>query len=353
MSSVAKFVLRLSLVCFSSALLSERIESQSPTRAVFVHGAGTTGNTWATAKSLLSPSFPSLDMFNPSLPQNQSLSQQASSLSTYMDGQSVLIGHSNGGLVSRFARANLGSGATGIITVGTPHDGVPALAQLNWLELQAALIAFDAIECLALVPLDAWQQFATSYWSIPLTAGSIVSYSLALDYVQGYVDTFSAFLADDLPGSTFLTGLPSAGANSFALNVTLGNGAGGGPTALVFSPSEAELWGAGLYALGVTIDYLSYQAQFELDYTRPDWYTALIYLFSAQHLAYLAINLPGLWCEVVSGQGCVANDGFVPVASQFYTGAQNTSLTGPAHTYETDNADVVEYIRLRLVGLTN
>ncbi len=223
--------------------------------------------------SQLGSSFPSFPMSDPSLPQSLSLANQASTLSlSVMDGQSALIGHSNGGLVSRYARANIGSGARSIITVGTPNAGVPMLFQSNWLAVQSGLIVFEIVEVGTMWILDAWDMYATEYWSAVATAGAIFGYTYAIDYAHDYISSFSAFLGDDLPGSTFLSGLPSAGSNSFSLNVTLGAGAGGGPIALVESPSAADNWGAGLFAAGALLEFYAYQAQFEIDYTRPDWF---------------------------------------------------------------------------------
>jgi hypothetical protein len=42
---------------------------------------------------------------------------------------------------------------------------------------------------------------------------------------------------------------------------------------------------------------------------------------------------------------CLPNDGFVPVASQAFAGGVNSQLTGPAHTFESGNVGVIEYLR--------
>lgn len=94
---------------------------------VLQHGIFSSGSTWARMDPWLSARY----YFNrkevPSLASTDRLYNQASSLIGRLDAtgqnQFILIGHSQGGLISRNVAQRRSDLARGVITIGTPHQG--------------------------------------------------------------------------------------------------------------------------------------------------------------------------------------------------------------------------------------
>ncbi len=97
---------------------------------VFVHGFGSSAETWQGAASRLQSAL-AIRSETPSLKSTALIEAQADELQQKLGGLGadvVAIGHSNGGLVAR--QWNRRHPASGIVTVGTPHRGTPLVHNL-------------------------------------------------------------------------------------------------------------------------------------------------------------------------------------------------------------------------------
>jgi len=98
---------------------------------VFQHGIFSGSDTWTRMEGWLAPLFSVGHELIPDLPSTDGLDKQADSLRTKIGGLGdniIFIAHSQGGLVSRRVgqyNASLYSPVGGVITIGTPHLGVP------------------------------------------------------------------------------------------------------------------------------------------------------------------------------------------------------------------------------------
>src|ERR1700722_5370059 len=102
-----------------------------PQNVVFMHGLFSSGNTWNRMEPWLNQDFRFGSEITPSYSSTSSLSSQGTSLvseiSTVGGGNYILIGHSQGGLISRYAAqqyqiANSNhTTVAGVVTVDTPN----------------------------------------------------------------------------------------------------------------------------------------------------------------------------------------------------------------------------------------
>jgi triacylglycerol esterase/lipase EstA (alpha/beta hydrolase family) len=94
---------------------------------VFVHGLGSSGDTWQSAAARLQSSL-AIQGATPSLSWWSLYESQASELQQHVGGYGadiIGVGHSNGGLVTRqWSRQHP---VSGIVTLGSPHRGAPAV----------------------------------------------------------------------------------------------------------------------------------------------------------------------------------------------------------------------------------
>jgi pimeloyl-ACP methyl ester carboxylesterase len=101
--------------------------------AVFLHGFNSDGTGWAaTAERLRAQT--AIEPRTPDLPWRQAFGDQTRDLWARPDyaglpHDTVLVGHSNGGLVARESSRWRSLG--GLVTIGSPHRGVPILPQFG------------------------------------------------------------------------------------------------------------------------------------------------------------------------------------------------------------------------------
>jgi hypothetical protein len=323
---------------------------------VFVHGAASSGSTWNYARSLFTTWFPSLYTAAPSLNQQTDLFAQGAQLATHMSsgGTTLLLSHSNGGIVSR--KASSSKSARGIVTVGTPHTGAPIANQLGAIQERLGWIAFAAGDVLSLHLYDAWVdptplqliQFTeqAAYIGAGFAAGAWVTST-------NFLGAWSAFDQDDVPGSAFLASLPVGGTNRYSASVSLSPwAAAAGPWILAFSEQDAVGLSDGLWAWGLTLYDFAYELADYIDGSGPDEWFATIAIGSALYLAWEFQNMGGTWCGYVVGGGCFFHDGFIPTSRQSYPGGLNTSIpNGPSHTYQTESIIVVDYLHEKVLAI--
>ncbi len=188
---------------------------------VFLHGFNSNGASWyATASRLgarlrIAPTAPNLPWHLPFDQQASGLHQAASAAGAPPD--TVVVGHSNGGLIARQLSTKRPLG--GIVTLGSPHAGAP-LAR----NIQAAgvhyLVTGQKLGLLLymLGASNGTNQFSGIWFSpglAPLRA-AIATLGLALESSTAiarealFVSTSVPVLSDMVPGSPALSALNSA-----------------------------------------------------------------------------------------------------------------------------------------------
>src|SRR5262249_16176880 len=119
----------LVITLLSTAVVSPASAQERP--IVFVHGFGSSGDTWAGAPLRLQTNL-AIQTATPSLSASSLYEQQANELQWQAGGfgsDIIAVGHSNGGLVARqWSRQHP---VSGILTVGTPHGGAPLVRNLG------------------------------------------------------------------------------------------------------------------------------------------------------------------------------------------------------------------------------
>jgi pimeloyl-ACP methyl ester carboxylesterase len=173
---------------------------------LFQHGIFSSGATWTRMKNWLNQDFRFGTEIIPSLNSTDSLSNQGTALLNEMNSVGgnnyILIGHSQGGLISRYAAQQYQSAnpqqtvVGGVITLDTPHEGAPAA-------LTGGVAMAGGLGYLA-VGLWDWTGCSTAY-------DNFVCYMAALTYVGGSAAAEwwynTSALGDLIPGSSFLNQL--------------------------------------------------------------------------------------------------------------------------------------------------
>ena len=140
--------------------------------AVFVHGLNGSPGTWRPAADRLA-SVLNISPYVPAVPWADHFETQAGSLQAQLGmlpANSIAIGHSNGGIVSRAWSAQ--HPLSGVLTVGSPQQGAPivnkALTALNFHEqlYGAASAAFGAF---GMQPNQWWSFYAYVELALALT----------------------------------------------------------------------------------------------------------------------------------------------------------------------------------------
>ncbi|HEX7939163.1 MAG TPA: hypothetical protein VF483_09250, partial [Gemmatimonadaceae bacterium] len=92
-------------------------------RVIFAHGVLSDGTTWTDNVNALRATFPSVTVSAPTLPWTHSLPYIVAALPQGRIVNSVLVGHSQGGVVVR-RRAQVGA-VQGYAAIGAPLQGAP------------------------------------------------------------------------------------------------------------------------------------------------------------------------------------------------------------------------------------
>jgi pimeloyl-ACP methyl ester carboxylesterase len=341
-------------LCLAVGIVGQPLPSHAQDRpVVFVHGLASSGDTWLGAASRLQAAL-TLKAETPTTNWRALYESQANQLQQQLGGlggNTVGIGHSNGGLVTRqWSRMHP---LSAVVTVGSPHSGAPLVRNLYWYAgfNDGLLGSINAVFRLFGQGCCQWQWMVSAYatlWQLAAqTAASSFGQIAGAVAVNGSVPV----TPEMIPGSAFLTSLNSqanlvreasaiplrAGVASTAYNFYWG-----GPLRAAFPDSADQLayWRdaarAGMYAYAA---YIYANAAYE------DWW--------AFEIASGMINAAGFltymdewWCETVSvsgGGACWANDTIVPQWSQVYPNGLfiDTGWNGPAHTQETRMSDAL------------
>jgi pimeloyl-ACP methyl ester carboxylesterase len=322
---------------------------------VFIHGFGAEAADWAAtadrlkARVAIAPHLPKVSWREKFETQGKQVESQLSSLAT----NSIAVGHSNGGVVAReWSRLRqLG----GIVTIGTPHKGVPLLANLpGWAAFTGTTRGMVGQVFSAFRDSSDWTAILAIVESALLVASDYSVWSLTnLISVLG-VTAVTPVMPQMTPNSSYLTTLNGSsnltteasrapqrvGIVSVASNFDLA-----GP-ARAIAPDQADQIATTIYGVSATLlfwgNYILLNAD-PSDFDAIDQALALIAV-SNQILA-----IDPTYCRMVSRvdmAACGENDGLVPVSSQSYPGAPNFLIHGPAHRREKQQSDDAFYAAL-------
>lgn len=333
---------------------SSNAEAQArPT--VFIHGFNAQASDWAgtadclKARVAIAPYLPKVSWREKFENQGKQIESQLHSLAT----NSIAVGHSNGGVVAReWARLRqLG----GIVTIGTPHRGVPMLANLPvWAAFTGSTRGLVNQVLSAFSDSTDWTSILAIVQSALLVTSDYSLWSLTnLISVLG-VTTVTPVMPQMTPGSSYLTTLNGSsnltreasrapkrvGIVSVASNFYLA-----GP-ARAIAPDQADQIATTMYAASATLlfwgNYILLNAS-PWDFDATDQAMALI------TLADRILAIDPTYCRMVSRVDmatCAENDGLVPVSSQSYPSAPNFLIHGPAHRREKQLSDDAFYAAL-------
>jgi pimeloyl-ACP methyl ester carboxylesterase len=320
---------------------------------IFVHGFGSSGETWSGAASRLQTSL-AIQPATPSLNARALYESQADDLQWQSGGlgsDAVAVGHSNGGLVAR--QWNRQHPLAGVITVGTPHGGAPlvrnlsAYAGFNW---ELVWSVNDLFRSFGQACCN-WQWILSMYSNVWQLAADMAASSVPEIASAVAVNTAFPVTPEMAPGSSFLASINSSGnltREAAVIPVRVGivstayNFYWGGALRAAF-PDEGDLvayWrDAARFGMETYAAYIYANAPYE------DWWAFDIASGLSTAAWYLTV-MDEWWCQSVSLVGlgaCWVNDTIVPQWSQVYPGGLyiDSGWQGPAHTQETRMSDAL------------
>jgi pimeloyl-ACP methyl ester carboxylesterase len=351
---LAAFVLAAAFCAADGASAQDR-----PT--VFLHGFGAEASDWApTADRLkqtiaLQPHIPSLKWRETFEDQGRKL--QATSEFANLPSNTVAVGHSNGGIVAReWSKAHA---LSGLVTIGTPHQGAPILSLLtSWINFAAAAPAVLNVAVEAFSSASDWTWVYAEIEAFLKWVSSFSIWSVVNLVTSIGVELAMPVANEMMPQSTYLTQLNST--QNLAREASAVPGRAGivsvahnyyyaGP-ARAIAPDYADTIATAMYASAFGLlawaDYIFLEAD-------PTDFTAFQQMTSLQHVAGFIFSIDPTYCRYVSrwdASDCVPNDGMVPADSQAYPGAPiiliGTENDGPAHKQEKQRGDDALYLAL-------
>ena len=284
-----------------------------------------------------------------------SLRVQASALSTYLGGlgpassSMILVGHSQGGLVSRLTTRT--DSVLGVLTIGSPHDGAPLVTAAASIEVYLALldvdfyIAWDGLQDEADCdpiddPICNWVPAALDYLAPGTTLGMV-----ALGLGDAYASWRYTDLAQLAPGSAAIDTLEVSYAHEKAAirsSITVDDGdEDAGPFRLVYPPypaasPNADDYAAALFYYGINMAYdglaIEVLDDYDTDYNYLEHQEAG---FALEEAGAFIGDFSYYWNYWVSGGW--PNDGVVPTPNQTMPNSTYTFAitSGVSHTEET------------------
>lgn len=332
--------------------------AEAQTRSsVFLHGFASEASDWAATADRLKQRVV-IQPHLPSLPWKETYEKQAKTLQGLagigaLPTNTVVVGHSNGGVVAREWSRLRPFG--GVVTIGTPHHGVPLLTHLPfWAAFTGTLRGLVGEVGGAFVEESEWLWVFPAVENALLLVSDFSLWSLVnLINVLGVAST-TPVSVQMLPGSAYLSGLnassqlsreASAVPNRVGIVSVASNYFYAGP-ARAIAPHRADTIASIMYATASTLLYWGNHILINAepwDTVAMDQASALI------SVANQILAVDPTYCAMVSTldlSGCVANDGILPVTSQAYPGAPNFTVQGPAHREEKQRSDDALYAAL-------
>jgi hypothetical protein len=342
----------LFLAVLSLAVLAVPTSAQDTT-TVFVHGLRSEPAAWDEVIAWLSPQLaiaPVKADLDWQSPYESQAGELESELGPLVPGHSVVVGHSNGGVVSRqWARQRA---FDGLVTIGSPNQGAPIVDHVfEWLAfLDDVLIRMGNVNNVFAndVNTDAWWwlpaqwsarfAFAADVWN---TAGNGL-FSLGYDYrlpVMPEMRVASAYISSLNSGSNNDSEAAAVPGRAAVVNVAR-DFYDGGPFR-VLAPDDYADWHVALNATGIGLEGLAAVVRIMADVQDQGAFDLADQISS---VAEWFLQFEEVWCRSVSDPsplvlgGCYEHDGIVPAWSQAYDNPRLPlilSTDGPIHTRET------------------
>jgi hypothetical protein len=337
-------VAALGLVAFSPAVALA--QSQTLQHTAFVHGLGHTSATWQQTADRLRQDY-AIEAHRPFLSSYELFATQSQQLRSFLSGlpdNTIAIGESNGGLVSRLANAE-GRPFGGVVTVVTPHAG----ARLAQSVVNGHVFNFGQNVAMD-IAAPFW--YYGYYWD--WVAWIAYPFASAMYGVAWYLGELAAdvgywgpgsVLPQMYPGSAFLSGLNSsenlsreAGAIGRRIGITSVTDPRFGNYGIAWRGLAPNHWAEITWVQYTVIDLFLFGFEYYAnywDYGDPDAWDkragAFLWLVAAGAVA----AIDPFWCFFIGAtsqsSACEPSDGIVPLSSQAYPTALRFDVVGPAH----------------------
>lgn len=325
----------------------------------FLHGFNSNADSWGTTASRLAVRL-QIVKYAPNLPWWLPFDAQATFLNNEAQAggapaDTVVVGHSNGGLVARQLSTKRALG--GIVTLGTPHLGAPLARNIQGVTQHYLVTAQKLSLLLYMLGANGGTNQYTGIWFSPGLApvrAAVAALGLTLSYTVGSIQSSvgplvsAPVLADMTPGAAALTALNSPG-NLARESVTVPRRVGlvyaardwwiGAP--LVAGDPSKQYWAQGTVHTAIGVLSLI-EANFSPPHVLPTDSVALSIRLQARSIISDLSIFNGAWCHATTGHiDCsVSTDGVVPTTSQYFPGdAANVGYYGPAHVTEKDESE--------------
>jgi hypothetical protein len=338
-ASVAAFVVAL----FAAAPLHAQHRA-----GVFVHGFGSTSNTWEDAMARLGSQL-SLTGLRPSISSRETFATQAQDLERQagMTVMPVVIAHSNGGLASR--QWNRIHPMHALLTLSTPNHGAPIASNAKrYLDYNVGLV-----RSVAFVDQTFVDRSEGTPWVYDVIGGALafVNHATAQAVIALAMGAYGAVTPvneQNRVGSSFLQEINS-GANlsreardisrRAAIVTSVSDYHLGGP-ARAISPTLGNVYRVGLYAAIGTLDYWAMSiasSGHPRDQERAQAMLNVSFWLSLNEIFWCqAVSDPTPFAVSLAGT-CYPNDTFIPSWSHEWGGAVNIPVVNaPTHVEQTE-----------------
>ena len=348
----------ITLALVVSVLLPSPVAFAQDQPVVMLHGLGSNSSGWLETASRLgdrvamAPRLPELEWRKTY--QDQAAALAARPEMSGLPGSTVLVGHSNGGIVARqWSRSHE---VGGLVTLGTPHKGAPLMPHFfQWATYhQATPSLLNGI----LRTFSDWTDWTWVFWYVQNALNYLSDFSIWSVFSLGTtlgLDLALPVSSQMHPYSLFLNDLNASGNISREINNIPGrvgivsiahNFYWAGPARAVV-PEYADEVATALYGAAFGLLYWGGYILAEAD---PMDFRATEQGLSLLTLGGHVLGIDPTYCRFVSTpdlSDCLQNDGIVPYTSQEYPGAPNLYVQdGPAHTRERQQSDDALYSAL-------
>jgi len=333
--------------------------SAQPTPVLLVHGFNSDSNTWDFTKSVLNATG-NYQANAVHLVWTQALFTQKDAVasrlgSSTISAATILVGHSQGGLVSRLVSRDMP--VLGLLTIGSPHAGAPIVDSRNQLlvdfaevELDEALIAFTLPSYCDNHPGDRVCQDPTLDVELDIAGVGLLE---ATGAIWGIVTLNNDDLRDLSPNSGVVGLLQQApGQEQAQQRVSIqvdDEEEWAGPFRVLYGAQQAATAASNMMSIGLILELDGIHIDAAIDPGDPNAFSEIEMAGAMEDMGFLLYNFcPIDWNYNIVGSG--SNDGVVPWGNQVMPSSRTVTLLNVSHTEETSQAST---IRNQLDIMTN
>lgn len=345
----------LTIAASCAAVSSARAQA---TPVLLVHGIQSDASTWTHTRDTLNGTGNySASAIN--LTWTDHLSSQASAISSYLTGtgvasSTILVGHSQGGLVSRLATVS--TGVAGILTIGTPHAGAPIVGSGPGLAVDIAEVTLDEVLAVTNLPTFCDNHPEDATCQVPGQAVDYAVLGLGLFELGGGVWAEWTLNNDDLhdmnPSSGTIAGLQSGygseqtGGRRVSIQVD-DQMEWTGPFRFLYGADlgstvsqEAENKASDMATVGLLLELWGIHLEATIDPEDPDAFNEEEMAAAMDDMGFFLYDFcPIDWNYNIVGSA--SNDGIVPWTNQVMPGSNTLTLLYKAHNEETTQGSTI------------